>query len=149
AHAAELLMGTGHTLDELVAVAEAGKQLPRFAIAGKLKVKTAVKHGEVESQNVAAILPGSDPQLKNEYVAMSAHIDHLGIGKPINGDAIFNGAMDDAAGVAAMLDIAAHLKETGVKTKRSILFVAVTGEEKGLLGSQYFAAHPTVPEKSI
>jgi hypothetical protein len=149
AHAEELLAGTGHTLDEIVALAEAGKQLPRFAIAGKLKVRTAVKHGEVESQNVAAILPGTDPKLKDEYVAMSGHIDHLGVGKAINGDAIFNGAMDNAAGVASMLDVAAHLKETGVKTKRSILFVAVTGEEKGLLGSKYFAANPTVPAKSI
>jgi hypothetical protein len=149
AHADQLLAGTGHTLDEIVAAEEAGKQLPRFAIAGTLKVKTSVKRGEVESQNVAAIFPGSDPKLKNEYVAISGHLDHLGIGKPINGDAIFNGAMDNASGIAAMLDIAAHLKETGVKTKRSILFVAVTAEEKGLLGSQYYATNPTVPAKSI
>ncbi len=149
AHAGELLEGTGQTLDEIVAVAETGKQLPRFAIPGKIAARTVVKRGAVESQNIAAIWPGSDPNLKNEYVAMSAHIDHLGVGTPVNGDAIFNGAMDNAAGVAALLDIAAHLKETGVKTKRSVLFVVVTGEEKGLLGSQYFAAHPTVPAKSI
>jgi Zn-dependent M28 family amino/carboxypeptidase len=149
AHADELLSGTGHTLDELVAAAEAGKQLPRFVIPAQLRAKTAIKHGEVESQNVAAIYPGSDPRLKSEYVVMSGHIDHLGIGVPINGDSIFNGAMDNASGVAAMLDVAAHLKEARVRTKRSILFVAVTGEEKGLLGSQYFAANPTVPAKSI
>ena len=148
-HADELLAGTGHTLDELVRAAEGGKQLPRFAIPGKLKVTTAVKHGDVVSQNIAAIYPGSDPKLKDEYVVMSAHIDHLGVGKPINGDAIFNGAMDNAAGVAAMLDVAARLKETSAKTKRSILFVVVTGEEKGLLGSQYFAANPTVPARSM
>jgi hypothetical protein len=149
AHADELLSGAGHTMDELVAAAEAGKQLPRFVIPAKLKAKTVIKHGEVESQNVAAIYPGSDARLKSEYVVMSGHLDHLGIGVPINGDSIFNGAMDNASGVAAMLDVAAHLKEAGVKTKRSILFVAVTGEEKGLLGSQYFAANPTVPAKSI
>lgn len=149
AHADELLSGTGHSIDELVTLAEAGKQLPRFPISGKLTARTFVKHGAVESQNIVAIRPGSDPQLKNEYVAMSAHIDHLGVGKPVNGDAIFNGAMDNAAGVAALLDIAARLKETGAKTKRSILFVLVTGEEKGLLGSKYFAAHPTIPAKSI
>jgi hypothetical protein len=148
-HADELLAGTGHTLDEIVAVAEAGKQLPRFPISGKITARTVVKHGTVESQNIAAVWPGSDPNLKNEYVAMSAHIDHLGIGAPVNGDAIFNGAMDNAAGVATLLDIAAHLKETNAKTRRSILFVAVTGEEKGLLGSQYFAAHPTVPAGSM
>jgi Peptidase family M28 len=145
AHAEELFGGTKHTLDELVAIAEQGKQLPRFALPTKLKVKTAVKHGEVESQNIAAIFPGSDPKLKGEYVVMSAHIDHLGVGQPINGDAIYNGAMDNASGVASLLEVADHLKEAGVKTKRSILLVALTGEEKGLLGSRYFAAHPTVP----
>jgi Zn-dependent M28 family amino/carboxypeptidase len=149
AHADELLEGTRHSLDDLVAVAEAGKQLPRFPISGKLKIRTAVKHGDVVSQNVGAIYLGTDPALKDEYVVMSAHLDHLGVGKPINGDAIFNGAMDNAAGVASMLDVAGRLKETGAKTKRSILFVAVTGEEKGLLGSQYFAANPTVPAKSM
>lgn len=149
AHADELLSGTGHTLDELIALAEAHKPLPRFPISGRIIAHTTVKHGTVESQNIAAIWPGSDPKLKDEYVAMSAHIDHLGVGAPVNGDAIFNGAMDNAAGSAALLDIAAHLKETGAKTKRSILFVLVTGEEKGLLGSKYFAAHPTVPAKSI
>lgn len=149
AHADELLAGTGHSLDELVSLAEAGKQLPRFPISGKITAQTAVKHRAVESQNIAAVRSGSDPNLNNEYVAISAHIDHLGIGAPVNGDAIFNGAMDNAAGVATLLDIAAHLKETNAKTRRSVLFVAVTGEEKGLLGSQYFAAHPTVPAGSI
>ena len=108
AHADELLAGTGHTVDELVADAEARKQLPRFALPGTLKVKTAVKRGEVVSQNIAGIFEGSDPKLKDQYVVLSAHVDHLGVGKPINGDAIFNGAMDNAAGVATMLDIAAR-----------------------------------------
>jgi Zn-dependent M28 family amino/carboxypeptidase len=136
-------------MDELVTIAESGKQLPRFALPGKLKVRTAVKHGSVESQNLAAIYPGSDPNLKDEYVVMSAHIDHLGIGKPINGDSIYNGAMDNASGVASILEVADHLKEANVKTKRSILFVVVTGEEKGLLGSRYYATSPTVPVKNI
>ena len=149
AHADELFAGTGHTFDQLVADAEAGKQLPRFAIPARLKATAVVKHGEVESQNIAAIFTGSDPKLKDQYVVMSAHVDHLGIGKAINGDSIFNGAMDNAAGVAAMLDIAASFKDSHVKTKRSVLFVAVTGEEKGLLGSQYFANNPTVPARSM
>ncbi len=148
-HADELFAGSGHTLDELVAIAEQGKQLPRFALSGNLKAKTTVKHGSVESQNLAAIFPGSDPKLKDEYVVMSAHIDHLGIGKPINGDSIYNGAMDNASGVASILEMADHLKEAHIKTKRSILFVVVTGEEKGLLGSHYFALNPTVPVHSI
>ena len=149
AHADELLAGSGHTLDELVAIAESGRQLPRFSLPAKLKAKTAVKHGAVESQNIAAIYPGSDPKLKDEYVVMSAHIDHLGIGKPINGDAIYNGAMDNASGVASILEVADHFKEANVKTKRSVLFVVVTGEEKGLLGSRYFSLNPTVPARSM
>jgi len=149
AHADELFEGSGHKFDDLVAIAESGKQLPRFALAAKLKAKTAVKRGSVESQNLAAIYPGTDPKLKDEYVVMSAHIDHLGIGKPINGDSIYNGAMDNASGVASILEVADHLKEANVKTKRSVLFVVVTGEEKGLLGSRYYSLNPTVPVKSI
>jgi Zn-dependent M28 family amino/carboxypeptidase len=149
AHADELFEGSGHKFDDLVAIAESGKQLPRFALAAKLKAKTAVKRGSVESQNLAAIYPGTDPKLKDEYVVMSAHIDHLGIGKPINGDSIYNGAMDNASGVASILEVADHLKEANVKTKRSVLFVVVTGEEKGLLGSRYYSLNPTIPVKSI
>ena len=103
-----------------------------------------MKHADVVSQNVVAMLPGTDPKLKDEYVVFTAHLDHLGIGKPINGDAIYNGAMDNASGIAAMLDVAAMLKESGTKLRRSVLFVAVTGEEKGLLGSKFFANAPTV-----
>ena len=80
---------------------------------------------------------------------MSAHLDHLGIGGAVNGDTIYNGAMDNASGIAAILEVAASLHEVGAKPARSILFVAVTGEEKGELGSRYFAAHPTVPRASI
>jgi Zn-dependent M28 family amino/carboxypeptidase len=149
AHADELFAGSGHTFDSLVAIAEAGKQLPRFDLPVTVKAKTSVKHGAVESQNLAAIYPGSDPKLKDEYVVMSAHIDHLGIGEPIKGDAIYNGAMDNASGVASILEVADHLKEANIKTKRSVLFVVVTGEEKGLLGSRYYAFNPTVPVRSI
>jgi len=82
-------------------------------------------------------------------VVLSAHIDHVGIGEPVNGDRIYNGAMDNAAGVAVLLDVAASLKRHPEDLKRSLLFVFVTGEEKGLLGSKYFAAHPTVDPKSM
>jgi Zn-dependent M28 family amino/carboxypeptidase len=103
----------------------------------------------VESQNVAGLLPGTDPKLKNEYVVLTAHLDHIGVGMPINGDTIYNGAMDDASGIASILEIARLIHESGAKLRRSVLFVAVTGEEKGLQGSRYFAAHPTVNEKNI
>jgi hypothetical protein len=147
--AEDLLRGTGHTLDEIVAAAEAKKPLPRFEIPATLEAATAVKRGEVESQNVAAIWPGSDPKLKSQYVVMTAHLDHVGVGAPIDGDRIYNGAMDDASGIASLLDIADRLRATAAKSKRSLLFVAVTGEEKGLLGSKYFAAHPTVRTQDI
>ena len=95
------------------------------------------------------MLPGSDARLKSEYVVFSAHLDHLGVGRPVNGDSIYNGAMDNASGIASVLEVARLMKETGAKPKRSILFLAVTAEEKGELGSRYFAAHPTVAEDRI
>jgi Zn-dependent M28 family amino/carboxypeptidase len=93
--------------------------------------------------------PGSDSKLKNEYVIMSAHLDHIGVGRPVNGDSINNGAMDDASGIASILEIARLMKESGAHPKRSILFLAVTAEEKGELGSRYFAMRPTVDKKQI
>jgi Zn-dependent M28 family amino/carboxypeptidase len=101
------------------------------------------------SVNVAAILPGSDPTLSQEYVIVSAHLDHLGIGQPIKGDSIYNGAMDNASGVASLLEVAQALKSAARRPSRSILFLAVCGEEKGLQGSRYFANHPTVPATAL
>ena len=149
AHAGRFLQGSGHSFDEILAAAKIGKTLPRFAIPAVLKATVKVERAEVESPNVIGILPGSDPKLKDEYVVLSAHLDHVGVGRPINGDKIYNGAMDDASGVASLLDIAEMLHETNQHLRRSLLFVTVTGEEKGLLGSQYFAGHPTVNPKSM
>jgi Peptidase family M28 len=148
-HADKVLAGSGHTLREILSAAEAGKPLPRFAIPARLAATARVKRADVASQNVVAVLPGSDPRLKDEYVVFSAHLDHLGIGKPIKGDSIYNGAMDNASGVASLLDVAAMLHESGTRLRRSVLFVAVTGEEKGLLGSRFFANNPTVDAKKI
>ncbi|MDF0543083.1 M28 family metallopeptidase [Sphingobium sp. H39-3-25] len=112
-------------------------------------------HGvRVTSPNVVAILPGSDPKLAAQYVALSAHLDHIGISKPKPGDKpgtdyINNGALDNAAGIATMLEVARAMAEAPVKPRRSIIFVASTGEEKGLLGADYFARHPSVPVSQI
>jgi Zn-dependent M28 family amino/carboxypeptidase len=114
-----------------------------------IKAKAKQINKQVESANIVAKLPGSDPQLASQYVVLSAHLDHLGIGEPINGDKIYNGAMDNASGSALVLDIADQLHAAGVKPKRSLLFLFVTAEEKGLLGSRYFASKPTVPRKDI
>jgi hypothetical protein len=149
AHAEKLLAGTAWTISAILAEADAGRPLPHFEIPARLKARVAVTRSEIVSENVAAVLPGTDPKLAGEHVVVSAHLDHLGVGKPIGGDAIYNGAMDNAAGVATLLDVAATLLETGAQPKRSVLFLAVTGEEKGLLGSRYFAGFPTVPPGSI
>jgi len=147
ARAETLFAASGHTFRELADLAKDRKQLPRFQLLVSLRSQARVQTQPLDSDNVIAKLPGSDPQLKNEFVILSAHIDHLGIGEPINGDRIYNGAMDNGSGVALLLDIAASLERE--KLRRSILFVFVTAEEKGLLGSKYFAARPTVDPKSI
>jgi hypothetical protein len=99
----------------------------------------------VTTQNVVAVLEGSDPLFKNEYVALGAHYDHVGIGAPVGGDAIYNGADDDGSGTTALLAIAEALAHSRTRPKRSVLFVWHCGEEKGLWGSRYFTEHPTVP----
>jgi len=149
AKADKLFEGSGHSFDELLNIAKDRKQLPRFPLAASIQVKAKLEKNDLESANVIAKLTGNDPELKNEYVVLSAHIDHIGIGEPINGDRIYNGAMDNASGSALLLDVAASLKKSPEKLKRSLLFLFVTGEEKGLLGSKYFAAHPTVDPKSM
>ena len=149
AKAEAIFKGSGHKFKELVKLGKDRKPLPHFPLAVTIQAKTKTETHDLESSNLVARLPGNDEQLKNEYVVLSAHIDHLGIGAPINGDRIYNGAMDNASGSAVLLDVAASLKKSPVALKRSLLFVFVTGEEKGLLGSRYFAANPTVPAQSI
>jgi Zn-dependent M28 family amino/carboxypeptidase len=144
-----LFAGSAHTFQEIADLAKDRKPLPRFPLSVSVKAKAAVEKKVVESANVIAKWQGSDPKLAREYVVLSAHIDHLGIGEPINGDAIYNGAMDNASGSALLLDIASSLKTWPGSFKRSLLFVWVTGEEKGLLGSRYFTANPTVDPKSM
>ena len=94
---------------------------------------------------VAAVLRGSDPRLKDEYVVLTAHLDHVGVGEPVDGDAIYNGAYDNASGVAILLEVANAFTRLPVPPRRSVLFLAVTGEEEGLNGSSFFAHYPTVP----
>jgi Zn-dependent M28 family amino/carboxypeptidase len=145
--AEKLFAGSGHTFQDLAELARDRKPLPRFPLPVSFKSRAHVQTQEVTSSNVVAKLPGSDPQLRNEHLILSAHIDHLGVGEPINGDRIYNGAMDNGSGCALLLDMAASLSQE--KFRRSILLVFVTAEEKGLLGSKFFAAHPTVDPKSI
>jgi len=149
AQAEKLFAASGHTFAEIADLGKDRKALPHFPLGVSLKARAVLKSTTVESANVVAKLPGSDSALKYEYVVLSAHVDHVGIGEPINGDRIYNGAMDNGSGVAALLEIAASLSAHAGQTRRSILFLFITAEEKGLLGSKYFTAHPTVPPKSI
>jgi Zn-dependent M28 family amino/carboxypeptidase len=109
-------------------------------------MRNSLQH--MSSNNVVGVVRGIDPKARDEYVAYSAHWDHLGIGPVVNGDSIYNGAADNASGVATVLTIA-HAAAEGVKPRRSQLFVFVTAEESGLLGSAYFGEHPTVPASKI
>jgi Zn-dependent M28 family amino/carboxypeptidase len=147
--AEKLFADSPYKFQQLAALAKERKPLPRFALNASIKARAKVIQKDVESDNIVAKLPGANPKLKDEYVVLSAHIDHLGIGEPINGDRIYNGAMDNGSGSALILDIANSLQHSQAKLKRSLLFIWVTGEEKGLLGSKYFAANPTVPKGSI
>jgi Zn-dependent M28 family amino/carboxypeptidase len=109
-------------------------------------MKNSLQH--MSANNVIGVVRGIDPKVRDEYVAYSAHWDHFGIGPVVNGDSIYNGAVDNASGVATVLAIA-HAAAEGIKPRRSQLFIFVTAEESGLLGSAYFGEHPTVPASKI
>jgi Zn-dependent M28 family amino/carboxypeptidase len=149
AEAEKLFAGTGHTFAEMLALADAQKPLPRFPLGKIMTAVITTANMQVESPNIVARLAGSDPALSAEYVLVSAHLDHLGIGEPINGKTIYAGAMDDASGVASVLEVARSFAGNSVRPKRSVLFVLFTAEEKGLLGSRFYAGHPTVPGEDI
>jgi Zn-dependent M28 family amino/carboxypeptidase len=144
-----LFVGSDRKFAELLALAGERKPLPRFALPATLRARVALDSTTIASDNVAALLPGSDPALAAEHVVLTAHLDHVGVGAAVNGDRIYNGAMDNASGIATLIEVARHLATTTPRPKRSLLFVAVTAEEHGLLGSRYFAGDPTVPKASI
>jgi Zn-dependent M28 family amino/carboxypeptidase len=148
--AAKLFAGGKVPYAELVAEAARPNGAPtRFNLPGSLEVTLRSETQAIESENVAGLLEGSDPALKDEVVVLSAHLDHIGITPPVNGDSINNGALDNAAGVATTLEVARAFQESGKRPRRSILFLTVTGEEKGLIGAEYFAHNPTVPLRSL
>jgi len=147
ARAERLFAGSGHTFEEVLKIADEGRALPRFPLPTSVRAKVAVENQSLESHNVAGMVKGSDPALAGEYVVLTAHLDHVGVGAPINGDAIYNGAMDNASGIATLIEAASAV--VAAKPRRSVVMVAVTAEEKGLLGSRYFALNPTVPKAAI
>jgi len=140
--------GSRHTAEEVFASAKAGKA-QSFALPMTVKIHTATQWQDVRSPNVVAKLEGSDQGLKDEILVYTAHLDHLGIGEAVQGDKIYNGTLDNASGSAILIEIARAFSKMNPRPRRSILFVAVTGEEAGLLGSDYFAHYPTVAKSSI
>ena len=136
-------------VERVFALEQSAERPLTFPLDMRLTIRTASSHERITSPNVAAIIRGSDPALRNEIVVYSAHLDHIGITEPVNGDRINNGVMDNAAGIAALVETARAFAALPAPPPRSILFLAVTAEEKGLLGSDYFANHPTVPAAGI
>jgi len=142
--AGDLFQGTGHDIGGLLQMADSERVLPRFPLQVRIASTARYVTRSVTADNVVGIYPGTDPALKGQYLVLSAHLDHLGIvSQP--GDSILNGALDNAAGVASLLEAARLLHESKVQPRRSIVFLALTGEEKGLLGSRYFAMRSPLP----
>ena len=149
AGAEKLFAGSRIKWRDVLAAERRGTRLPTGPLIGTLALSAKTEVRASRSSNVVGLLEGSDPALRGEYLVLSAHLDHVGIGDPEKGDSIYNGAMDNAMGVGTMLEIARTFRASGKSPRRSILFVAVTAEEKGLVGSSFFAAHPGVPRGSL
>jgi Zn-dependent M28 family amino/carboxypeptidase len=145
---ATVFEGGEHEAKEVYELAKAGKPAS-FALLAAARITIVSSHQDIQSRNIVARIRGSDPDLKDEYLLFTAHLDHLGIGEPVNGDSIYNGALDNAARSACLVEIAGAFAELTPAPRRSILFVSVTGEEEGLLGSDYFAHHSTVPKNAL
>ena len=148
AAASKVFAGSGHDAVALFKDNVDGRLKP-FDLPGTLTLAGRTRIEPAESRNVVARLEGSDAGLAGEFIAYTAHLDHIGIGAPVDGDSIYNGAMDNALGVSIMLQAATELSKAPTRPKRSLLFIALTAEEKGLLGAEWFASHPTVPKSAL
>jgi hypothetical protein len=146
---AGLIAGSGQDAAAILAAGGHKEGLPSFEIPAKMRVRVHITQRAYSSPNVLAMLPGGDAQLKDQYVVIAAHLDGYGYGTPVAGDNLYNGTLDDAAYVALLIQFAEDLKQAHKTLKRSVLFCAFTGEEKGLLGSTYFVNHPTVPAEKL
>ena len=144
----QLFMGAGQDTAQVMSALRVGRTASQ-ALPGRLSAHYRSRYQDVDSYNVVGKMEGSDPLLRDSYVVHSAHLDHLGVGAPVEGDSIFNGAHDNATGVASVLEISKMYAKLRPRPRRSILFLLVTGEELGLLGSAYFARYPTVPAAAL
>jgi Peptidase family M28 len=147
---ATLLAGSGQDAGAILKMGGAKQPLPRFDIPANFRVQLQQRQRDLTSPNILAKLPGADPKLAAQIVVIAAHLDGYGFGTPVDGDNLYNGTLDDAAYVALLIQMAEDIKAHKLPIpKRSILFAAFTGEEKGLLGSRWFVAHPTVPASQL
>lgn len=149
AAAEALFAGARQSLKSVQASAARKGALPRgFPLPATVRLERHNAIERIDSPNIIGMIPGSDPQLRNEIVMVTAHLDHNGVDATLDGDKVYNGAMDNAAGIATMLEVARAFSEGTSRPKRSVMFAAVTAEEDGLLGSQYLAKHPVVAPSS-
>ena len=146
--APRLFAGARRSAEQAFAAAEAGRT-GSFALPGEISLALRNSLAPAQSANVIGMLRGSDPLLAGEYVVLTAHLDHLGRGAAIDGDEIYNGALDNAAGISIVLETARALAASPVRPRRSVLFIGLTAEERGLLGAYHFTAFPTVPREGI
>jgi hypothetical protein len=142
-----LFAASGHNSSDIITSGGKGAPLATFPLNLSARIRLTSTSKDISSPNILAILPGSDPKLAPEYVALSAHLDGYGYGTPVLGDNLYNGTLDDAAYVALLIELAKDQQHKA--PARSLLFCIFTGEEKGLLGSAYFTQHPTVPKENI
>jgi hypothetical protein len=142
-----LFGASGHNPSDIITSGGKGAPLPTFPLNQSARIRLTSTSKDISSPNILAILPGSDPKLATEYVALSAHLDGYGYGTPVLGDNLYNGTLDDAAYVALLIELAKNQQHKA--PARSLLFCIFTGEEKGLLGSAYFTQHLTVPKENI
>ncbi|MEN3745664.1 M28 family metallopeptidase [Sphingomonas sp. HF-S3] len=149
AGAEKLFAGSKIKFADVLAAEASGGRMPTGNLVGTAAVSTKTNVRTVASRNVIGLLEGSDPTLKAQYVVLSAHLDHVGVGEAVNGDRIYNGAMDNALGIASILQVARSFQASGKAPRRSLLFIALTAEEKGLIGSDYFVHYPTVAKDSL
>lgn len=142
---------SGKSEEEMTAILNSLKsgKPSSFDLKSTATISYTSNHKDIDSYNVLGMFEGSDPKLKNEYVIHSAHLDHMGVGTAVKGDSIYNGAHDNASGVASTLEVARLYSKLPTKPKRSVVFVMVAGEEMGMIGSSYFANFPTVAKKNI
>lgn len=147
--AAKLFAGSRLTWQRVRAADDRQRPVPTGPLGVTASFRQTSELATIVSHNVVGRLKGSDPALAGEHIVLTAHLDHLGVGEAVRGDAIYNGAMDNAMGVAAMIEVARGFRDGGDKPKRSLLFVALTAEEAGLIGSDYFARYPGIAREGL